>query len=73
MVVLKTAVVTNMEGQFVIKIKDGNEVAYVDVEKGEDQGKGVEVFGQLSPGDTILNSASDEIKPKSKIKIIVAN
>jgi RND family efflux transporter MFP subunit len=73
MVVLKTAVVTNMERQFVIKIKNGNEVAYVDVEKGEDQGEGVEVFGQLIPGDTILNNASDEIKKNSKIKIIVVD
>lgn len=73
MVVSKTAVMTNMERQFVIKIKNGNEVTYIDVEKGEDQGENVEVFGQLVPGDTILNNASDEIKKGSKIKIIVVD
>ena len=73
MVVSKVAVVTNMERQFVIKIKNGNEAAYVDAEKGEDQGEGVEVFGKLTPGDTILNAASDEIKSDSKIKIVVVD
>ena len=69
----KAAVVTNMEKQFVIKIRNGNEVSYVDIEKGEDQGENVEVFGKVSAGDTVLNSASDEIKQKTKIKIIVLN
>ncbi len=72
-IVPKTAVVTNMEKQFVIKIKNGNEVTYVDIEKGEDQIEDVEVFGELNPGDTLLNTASDEIRQKSKIKIIVVN
>ncbi len=70
-VVPNTAVVTNMEKQFVIEIKNGGEVVYVDVEKGEEQSEGVEVFGELNPGDTVLNTASDEIKAKSKIKIAV--
>ena len=73
MVVPKTAIVTNMEKQFVIKIKNKNEVTYVDVEKGEDQNEGVEVFGELNPGDTLLNAASDEIRQKSKIKVIVVD
>jgi multidrug efflux pump subunit AcrA (membrane-fusion protein) len=72
-VIPKTAIVTNMENQFVIKIKNRSEVAYVNVEKGEDQNDGVEVFGRLSPGDTLLRVASDEIKAKSKIKIVVVN
>jgi membrane fusion protein (multidrug efflux system) len=71
MVVTKSAVVTSMERQFVIKIKNGNEATYVDVKKGEDQGEDVEVFGNLYPGDTILNAASDEIKKNAKIRIIV--
>ncbi len=70
-VVLNSAIVTNMERQFVIKIKNGNEVTYVDVEKGEDQGDSVEIFGALKKGDTLLNVASDEIRAKSKIKIAV--
>jgi len=71
MVVPNSAVVTNMEKQFVIRIANGNEVSYVDVEKGEDQDDAVEIFGSLHPGDTVLNAASDEIKAKSKIKIVV--
>jgi membrane fusion protein (multidrug efflux system) len=71
LVVPKAAVVTTMEMQYVIKIKNGNEASYLDVEKGEDQGESVEVFGKLYPGDTILNTASDEIKRGTRIKIIV--
>jgi membrane fusion protein, multidrug efflux system len=72
-IVPKTAVVTNMERQFVIKIINKNEATYVDVEKGEDQMEDVEVFGALTPGDTLLNAASDEIRQKSKIKIIIVD
>ena len=72
-VVQKTAVITNLEKQFVIRINHGNEVNYVDVEKGEDQTERVEVFGKLNLGDTIFNTASDEIKKKSKIKILMVN
>jgi hypothetical protein len=72
-VVQKTAVITNLEKQFVIRINHGNEVNYVDVEKGEHQTERVEVFGKLNLGDTIFNTASDEIKKKSKIKIIMVN
>jgi len=71
MVVPKSSVVTNMEKQFVIRIKNRNEVTYVDVEKGEDQNENVEVFGDLNPGDTLVNSASDEIRQKTKVKIVV--
>lgn len=73
MVVTKSAVVTSMEMQFVIKIKNRNEVTYMDVERGEDQGDGVEVFGNFPAGDTILNAASDEIKKNTKIKIIAVS
>jgi membrane fusion protein, multidrug efflux system len=72
-VVPQTAVLTNMEKQFVIKIKHSNEVTYIDVEKGEDQKEGVEVFGDIFPGDTILNTASDEIRQKSIVKILVVD
>jgi RND family efflux transporter MFP subunit len=72
-VVARTAVISNMEKQFVIKVKNGSDVVYVDVEVGEEQGESVEVFGQLTPGDTILNVASDEIKKNSKVKIIVVH
>ncbi len=68
-VVPQTAVVTNMERQFVIKITDGNKVSYVDIEKGEEQKDQVEIFGDLNPGDTILTKASDEIKQKSVVKV----
>lgn len=73
-VVPSTAIVTNMERNFVIKIVQGNRVNYVDVEKGEQRGDMVEVFGKISAGDTILNSGSDEIKNNTNIKtILVAN
>ena len=72
-VVPATAVVTNMEKQFVIRIKQGNVVEHVDVDKGEENNGMVEIFGNLQEGDTVLNVGSDEIRNKDKIRIIVVD
>ena len=72
LVVLQSSVVTNMERSFVIKATHGSAV-WVDVQKGESHGEKVEIFGKLIPGDTILNTASDEIKNSEAIKIVMAN
>jgi membrane fusion protein, multidrug efflux system len=68
-VVPTSAVVTNMEKQFVIRVKDGSLVEHVDVEKGEEQNGKLEVFGDLHEGDTIITVASDEIRVNTKVKI----
>ncbi len=64
-----TAVVTNMEKQFIIRVKNSTEAEHVLVEKGEEKGGKVEIFGEVNEGDVILKIASDEIRDKDKVKI----
>jgi RND family efflux transporter MFP subunit len=59
-----TAIVTNQERKFVIKIKDGK-AAWVDVRQGMSTDKGIEVFGELNNSDTLMIRATDERKPGS--------
>lgn len=73
MVVPQSAVVINMERSFVIKVLHGSKPVWVDVQKGEQQGDRAEVFGNLVQGDTILTTASDEIKEAAAIKIVMEN
>lgn len=67
-VVPNGSIVTSMERQFVIRINHDTDVEYVDVDKGEDTSDGTEVFGNLNEGDSLLVTASDEIKNGEKIK-----
>jgi membrane fusion protein (multidrug efflux system) len=59
-----TAVVTNQERKFVIKVKEGK-AAWVDVRQGMSTDKGLEVFGDLNNGDTLIVRATDERKSGS--------
>jgi RND family efflux transporter MFP subunit len=59
-----TAIVTNQERKFVIKIKDGK-ATWVDVRQGMSTDKGVEVFGDLNNNDTLVVRGTDERKPGS--------
>ncbi len=72
LVVPSSSVVTNMERSFVIRVTHGGQAKWVDVEKGQTQGQWVEVFGQLKPGDTILQKASDEVRDAQKIHVVMA-
>jgi membrane fusion protein (multidrug efflux system) len=72
-VVPQSAVVTNMEHCFLIRIEKQNKAVWVDVQKGELQGDEVEVFGKITPGHTILNVASDEIKNGQDLRIILVD
>ncbi|MEH6308684.1 efflux RND transporter periplasmic adaptor subunit [Olivibacter sp. SDN3] len=56
------AVVTNQEKRFVIRLRNGK-AEWVDVRNGISMGDGIEIFGPLSEGDTLLARATDEIKP----------
>ena len=62
-----SAVVTNLEKKFVIRLKDG-QTEWVDVKTGFNQNDKIEIFGSLQEGDNLLTSASDEIKPGMKLK-----
>lgn len=55
------AVATNLEKRFVIRVKDGK-TEWVDVWAGINTGDKIEIFGNLTEGDTMLVRATDEIK-----------
>ena len=56
------AIATTLERKFVIRVKEGK-TQWIDVRQGMTTDKGVEVFGDLQPGDTLLGKATDERKP----------
>jgi membrane fusion protein, multidrug efflux system len=56
-----TAVVTNLERSFVIRVKD-NKTEWVDVRAGINMKDGVEIFGDLSEGDQLIVRGTDELK-----------
>jgi RND family efflux transporter MFP subunit len=60
-VVPPSAVVTTLERRFVIKISAGH-TAWVDVSKGVAMKDKVEIFGALTPGDTLAKNGSEELK-----------
>lgn len=57
-----SAIATTLERKFVIKVKDGK-AQWIDVRQGMTTDDGVEVFGNLATGDTLLVKATDERKP----------
>ena len=61
-----SAVVTNLERTFVIRVKD-NRTEWVDVRTGINMKDNVEVFGDLSEGEYIVTKANDEIKPEKNV------
>lgn len=61
-VVMPTAVATTLERKFVIRVHDGK-AQWVDVRQGMTADDGIEIFGELHTGDTLLVKATDERKP----------
>ena len=57
-----SAIATTLERKFVIRVKDGK-ARWIDVRQGMTTDAGIEVFGDLTAGDTLLMKASDERKP----------
>jgi hypothetical protein len=45
----------------------------VEVREGISQENGIEIFGELSEGDTLLFRATDEIKPRASVTISIQN
>lgn len=56
-----SAVATNLEKRFVIRLKNGK-AEWIDVRNGINMNDRTEIFGELNIGDTLLIRASDEIK-----------
>ena len=61
-IVPSSAVVTNQENRFVIRLK-GGKTGWVDVRNGIAFDNKTEIFGNLLQGDTLLIRGTDEIKP----------
>jgi RND family efflux transporter MFP subunit len=62
-----TAVKATTEKIFVIRVSAGV-AEWVEVRRGASEGKLVEVFGNLKPGDKVLLRATDEIRPGTPIR-----
>lgn len=56
-----SAVVTNLERRFVIRLKD-RKTQWVDVRSGIGVNDRTEIFGELTEGDTLIFRGTDEIK-----------
>ncbi len=63
-VVPPSAIVTTQERKFILCVKNGK-VAWVDVRQGLSTDKGIEIFGAIANGDTLVLRGSDERKPGS--------
>jgi membrane fusion protein, multidrug efflux system len=62
----KSSVVTTTERTFVIRDRNGH-AEWVDVKKGADDDKLVEVMGDLRPGDQVVRQGTDELREGSPI------
>jgi membrane fusion protein (multidrug efflux system) len=60
-VVPSSAIATNQERRFVIRLKDGK-AEWVDVKNGITMNDKTEIFGRLNEGDILLMRATDEVK-----------
>ena len=66
-VVPKSAVITNSEQVFIIRVEQGK-ATWVPVKKGNESDGKVEVFGNLNDGDVIVSNGSDEIKEGTPVQ-----
>lgn len=62
-----TSIATTTGRTFVIRIR-GGKTEWVDVRTGLTAGAGVEVFGDLHPGDQIVGRATDELAPGTDVR-----
>lgn len=61
-----SVVATTLEKKFIIRLTDGV-AEYVDVKTGFNQNDKLEIFGKIKDGDILVNGATDEIKPGTKL------
>jgi hypothetical protein len=60
------AIKATTERVFVVRVTNGV-AEWVDIRRGAAEGPLVEVFGDLKPGDKILERATDEVRPGAKV------
>jgi RND family efflux transporter MFP subunit len=66
LVVPKTAVATDLEHSFVIRVSDGK-TQWVNVQVGLPKDDLVEIFGALKAGDLVVARATDELRPDTAV------
>lgn len=66
-VVPKSAVINTAEGIFVIRLKD-SKTQRIAVKKGRETAESVEIFGELTPNEKLVKTASEELKDGTDIK-----
>lgn len=64
----KTAVASNLERTFVIKVEHGR-AKWVNVQKGDATMNQVQIFGEVAEGDTILKVASEDVLVNQTVKL----
>lgn len=67
-IVPKAALVNSTTGVFVIRVKDGK-AEWVPVKKGLDADNKIEVFGDLTEGDQLVATASEEIRDGAPVNV----
>lgn len=68
-VIPKTALVNSTERLFVIQVTD-NKAKWIDVKKGREITDKVEIYGNLSEGDSLATNGSEEIRNGSSIAAV---
>jgi membrane fusion protein, multidrug efflux system len=63
-IVPPSAIATTQERKFVIRV-NGGKAEWMDIRQGITNDSGIEIFGDLRNGDTVLVKATDERKPGS--------
>lgn len=66
-VVPKSSVLSTGTGTYVIRVAD-KKAGWVRIQRGREAAAGVEIFGDLSPGDKLVRAASEEIRDESVIE-----
>ncbi len=69
-VVPYSAIVTNLERSFVIRVRNGK-TEWIDVRNGISMSDKVEIFGDLEEGDQLVLKANDELKNGTSITVKV--
>jgi len=67
-----TAVTTDLERTFVIRV-DGGRTDWVDVTTGITANDQIEVFGSLHPGDLVVRNGNDALRPNTSVRAQVAS
>ncbi|GAB2538834.1 efflux RND transporter periplasmic adaptor subunit [Spirosoma aerophilum] len=63
----KSAVLSTMDRTYVLKLVNGQAVRTT-VQKGDESGGQIQVFGELKPGDSVLKTASEDIADGATVK-----